>query len=78
ALSVEREDGLEEFGHALFDVMKITRVFTKAPGKDPDMEAPFILERGATVRELAGKIHKDFLETLKYARLWGSSGRFQG
>ncbi len=78
ALSVQRDSGLGEFKQALFDVLQIDRIFTKAPGKEPDLGKPFILARGSTVRDLAGKIHKDFLKTLRYARLWGSSGRFEG
>ena len=34
--------------------------------------APFVLKRGSTVGELAGKVHKDFQEKLKWAKVWGS------
>lgn len=78
AVSVEQSDGLEEFKRALFDVMQITRVFTKQPGKEADLGEPFVLSSGSTVRDLAGKIHKEILANLRYARLWGASGRFQG
>ncbi len=77
-ISVDRDEGLEQFGHHLFRALHICRVFTKAPGKEPDLRDPFILPAASTVRDLAGKIHKDFIETLRYARLWGRSGRFQG
>jgi ribosome-interacting GTPase 1 len=78
ATSAVLGEGLEEFKLALFDVMKITRVFTKQPGKEPDMDEPFVLAAGSTVHDLARKIHKEVLENFKYGRLWGSSGRFQG
>ena len=48
------------------------RIYTKAPGQEPDFTTPFILKRGGTVMDLAGKIHKDFLEQLKTARVWGT------
>lgn len=78
AVSARDGTGLESFKRRLFEVMQIMRVFTKAPGKEPDLSAPFILARDSTVQDLAGKIHKDFLRTLRYARLWGSSGKFEG
>ena len=78
AVSVEAGLGLEEFQRTLFDVMQITRVFTKQPGKEPDLFEPFVLPTGSTVHDLARKIHKEILENLKYARLWGESGKFQG
>lgn len=77
-ISVRNESGLEEFQRTVFDVMEIARVFTKAPGRDADLDEPFILPRGSTVQDLAGRIHKDFLASLRYAKLWGSSGKFQG
>jgi hypothetical protein len=36
-----------------------------------------VLKQGTTVEELAGRVHKDFLEKFKSARVWGS-GVFDG
>jgi hypothetical protein len=73
-----RDPALQEgFRRALFEALGIMRIYTKAPGKKPDLESPFILKEGSTVLDAAAAIHKDFAEGLKYARLWGS-GRFQG
>lgn len=77
-LSVQEGRGIDTFQRALFDVMQIARVYTKAPGREPDLNEPFVLPRGSTVHDLAGKIHKDILTSLRYARLWGSSGKFEG
>ncbi|UCF18446.1 MAG: TGS domain-containing protein [Gemmatimonadota bacterium] len=77
-ISVEQNQGLDIFKRALFEVMQITRVFTKQPGKDADLGEPFVLANGSTVHDLAAKIHKEILANFKYARLWGASGRFQG
>jgi ribosome-interacting GTPase 1 len=29
------------------------------------------MEKGSTVEDFAAKVHQDFLETLKTARIWG-------
>ncbi len=55
----------------LFTSLEIIRVYTKAPGKEQDLSSPFVLKRGSKLEDLASKIHKDFLEKLKYARVWG-------
>ncbi|MDA2916835.1 TGS domain-containing protein [Nitrospinae bacterium AH_259_B05_G02_I21] len=68
---------LEGFRQALFEALAIMRIYTKSPGKKPDMESPFILEVGSTVLDAAAAVHKDFAESLKAARLWGS-GKFDG
>jgi len=64
---------LDRFKKAVFEQLEIVRVYTKAPGKKPDLTAPFVLKRGSTVEDLAGKIHQDFRKNLKSARVWGSA-----
>ena len=55
----------------------MVRIYTKSPGKSPDMGRPFTLRRGQTVLDLAGLVHKDIAHGFKYARLWGD-GSFEG
>jgi len=64
---------LECLKQKLFEQLDIVRVYSRAPGQEPDFQTPFVLKRGSTVEEFAGKIHKDFLENMKAARVWGSA-----
>ncbi len=75
--SVVSGAGLDEIGPLLFKGLRIARIYTKLPGKDPDRERPFTLRLGATVRDLARLVHKDIAESVKFARVWGS-GQFEG
>jgi ribosome-interacting GTPase 1 len=59
---------------AVYEGLNILRVYTKIPGKKADLNSPFTMQKGSTVQELATHIHKDFLEKLKYARVWNSQG----
>jgi ribosome-interacting GTPase 1 len=72
AISAEKREGLEGFEKKVFDALEITRVYTKEPGKKPDLEQPYVLKRGSTVLDVAAAVHRDFAKTLKYARIWGS------
>ena len=76
-LSAEKGDNLDKFKEMLFNKLNIIRIYTKAPGKDPDLEKPFTLKKGATVYDFAQKIHRDIAKNLKKARVWGSA-RFDG
>jgi small GTP-binding protein len=71
-VSAVSREGLDELRAELFRASGIIRVYSKEPGKDPDLKRPFTLRSGTTVYELAEKIHKDFIANLKYTRLWGS------
>ena len=76
-LSARTGRHMEDFQRAVVDTLEVIRVYAKPPGKPPDMNAPFIMKRGSTVADVAAKIHRAFLETLKSARIWGS-GEFDG
>jgi ribosome-interacting GTPase 1 len=71
-VSAEREDNLDTFARTLYEMLDRVRVYTKTPGKKPDLTAPYTLPRGSTVVDVAGMVHKDFAEQLKYARIWGT------
>ena len=78
AASVETGSGLDTIGPFLFQQLAIARVYTKTPGRPPDMGTPFTVRAGGTVHDVARLIHKDFARSLKYAKLWGLSGQFSG
>jgi hypothetical protein len=65
--------GFDRLGRAIFDALEIIRVYSKPPGKEPDLAAPFPLKRGSTIEDLAGKIHRDLQQHLKSARVWGQT-----
>jgi ribosome-interacting GTPase 1 len=64
---------LEQLKWMLFERLEIIRVYSKAPGKEPDLKDPFILKKGDTVEDFAGKVHQDFASKLKTARVWGTA-----
>jgi len=67
----------DALGAKLFDLLGVTRVYTKEPGREPS-RSPVVAHRGMTVGELAKAIHSDFYRRFKYARLWGPSANFPG
>jgi hypothetical protein len=73
AVSARSGAGLEALARRTFEAFGIMRVYTKQPGKPRDGSAPFALPLGATVGDLAERIHKDLLQTMTFARVWGAS-----
>ena len=75
ALPVSATTGrnLERLKQGVFERLEVIRVYSKPPGKEHDPSSPFILEKGGTVEEFARKVHKDFFDKLKSARVWGSA-----
>jgi ribosome-interacting GTPase 1 len=53
--------------------MGVIRVYTKLPTKKvADLDRPFTVKNGDSLLDLAGQVHKDYTEKLKFARIWGS------
>jgi len=77
SVSAQSRLGIDDLKVQIYKIVEIVRVYTKIPGKKPDMKAPFVLKAGSTVMDLAREIHHDFSDNLRFARVWGSA-RFEG
>jgi ribosome-interacting GTPase 1 len=73
SLSITAGHNLELLKRTIVERLEIIRVYSKAPGKEPDRSAPFVLKKGSTIADFAGKVHKDFIEKMKVAKVWGNS-----
>ena len=71
---VIKEDHLKE---AIWKQLNMIYAFTKQPAKERDWP-PVALKKGATVKDLAEIVHKDFVQKFKYARIWGKSAKHPG
>ena len=76
-IAAEHGTGLEELRTAVYQFLNVIRVYTKVPGKPADRSHPFTVPEGSNVVDLARAIHRDFEQTLKYAKVWGT-GVFEG
>jgi uncharacterized protein len=63
-------EGLDQIGAFLFTRLQVVRIYTKAPGRQPDLTRPFPLRRGQTVHDVAALVHRELAEGIRYARLW--------
>lgn len=79
ATPVSAESGwnLEVLQDTIFSRLEIIRVYSKSPGKPCDMKAPFVLKQGSNIEQFALRVHQDFADKLKHARIWGT-GVFDG
>jgi uncharacterized protein len=77
AISAERGEGLDALRRASYDLLGVMRIYMKIPGKPPDRTKPFTIPIGSTVLDLARELHRDFEQSLKFAKVWGA-GVFEG
>jgi len=73
-ISAEHGTGLEPLREAIYRTLDVVRVYSKLPSaKEPDRDRPFTLRRGSTLLDMAGQVHKDYVDGLKFARVWGTA-----
>jgi ribosome-interacting GTPase 1 len=77
-VSVKTGHNIDALKKRIFDELGVIRVYSKAPGKEADLTSPFVAEKGTLLGDFAGKVHKDFQENLKTAKIWGTSADFPG
>ena len=75
--SANTPEGLDNFREAAWSMLRMVRVYTKAPGKKAEEKEPYMLPEGSSVLDLAGKVHRDFIDQFDSAKIWGS-GKFDG
>ena len=65
---------LADISQKIYEMLEITRVYTKKPGEPPDFEEAVLLRKGrSTVRDLCNKIHRNMVSLFRTAQVWGSS-----
>lgn len=73
-ISATEMTGMEELRDAIYKSLGVLRVYTKSPTKkEADMDKPFTVRQGDTVLDLAGMIHKEYVERFANARVWGTA-----
>lgn len=68
-------DGLRE---AIYTSLDLIKLYLKPQGGETDFEEPLIVRDGSTVGEICDKLHRNFRNEFKFARVWGSSVKHDG
>ncbi|MEM0321449.1 MAG: TGS domain-containing protein [Thermoprotei archaeon] len=68
----------DAFPREIYAVSGFIRVYTKPVTQKERSEKPIFFKAGSTIRDVVNTIHSSLLATFEYARVWGSSVRYQG
>ena len=78
-ISADRAENIEAVRKAVWEGLGLMRIYMKRIGKEPDMKVPMIVHAGSTIRDVAGKVHRQaFGSRIQYARVWGRTAKFPG
>ncbi|MFW6038642.1 MAG: OBG GTPase family GTP-binding protein [Candidatus Saliniplasma sp.] len=74
-ISATEGKGLDRLKKRIFEELNLIRVFLRPKGEKADDE-PMILKRDSTIEDVCRKLHSDFREKFRYARIWGPTAKF--
>jgi ribosome-interacting GTPase 1 len=77
-VSAEKMQNIEELKKAIFDRLRMMRVYTKPRMDVADLKEPMMMRTGATVEDACNRLHRDLARDFKYALVWGKSAKFPG
>ncbi|RYP51810.1 hypothetical protein DL769_010758 [Monosporascus sp. CRB-8-3] len=80
AVPISSEHGwnIDELMEAMWDKLKLVRVYTKPKGKMPDYSSPVVLRATrCTVEDFCNQIHRSIVEQFKTAIVYGKSVKHQ-
>ncbi|KAJ4391492.1 GTP-binding protein rbg1 [Gnomoniopsis smithogilvyi] len=80
AVPISSEQGwnIDELMEAMWEKLKLVRVYTKPKGKMPDYDAPVVLRSTrCTVEDFCNAIHRTIVENFKGAIVYGKSVKHQ-
>jgi len=64
-------DGLKDM---IWHKLDLLRIYTKPSGEMPDYSKPVVIKRSQpSLTNFCNKIHKNILDNMKFAYVWGSS-----
>ncbi|MBI3033873.1 GTP-binding protein [Candidatus Woesearchaeota archaeon] len=68
---------IEALKEAIYRKLRLISVYLKEYGKKADNE-PLIMRSGCTVRDVCRRLHRDFEQKFRYAKVWGKSAKYPG
>ncbi|VVB57664.1 GTPase Obg [uncultured archaeon] len=77
SLSAEKNKGVEELKEAIWEKLRLIRIYTKRRNEDAD-SVPMMMRTGTTVGDMCDKLHRDLRKLFRYAQVWGPSAKFPG
>jgi len=75
-ISADQNLNLEELKQAIYDRLRLIKVYLKPRNGSPDFEEPLIVTAGSTIFDVCQKIHRKFAGEAKFALVSGTSVRF--
>ena len=77
-VSAEKGQNIEGLKEAIFNGLRLMRVYTKPRMDVADLKEPMMMRTSSTIEDACNRLHRDLARDFKYALVWGKSAKFPG
>ncbi len=77
-ISAASGTNIEKLKEVMYKKLNFINVYCKEVGKKADMDVPVIMREKATVKDVCDKLHRNFANRFRFAKIWGKSAKFPG
>lgn len=77
-ISAAEAKGIDELKELIYQKIGFVHIYLKQIGKQPDLETPLVLRKGAKIKDICEKLHRDFVKRFSYAKVWQKDSKIQG
>jgi small GTP-binding protein len=77
-ISAQTKYNIEALKEEIYQSLGFMRVYLKPQSERADLEEPLIIRTNSTVEDVCRKLHRDFVDRFRYARVWGDSVKHPG
>jgi len=77
-ISAQTKYNIEVLKEEIYRSLGFMRVYLKPQSGQADLEEPLIVRTDSTVEDVCRKLHRDFVDRFRYARVWGDSVKHPG
>mmetsp|Transcript_42391 Transcript_42391/g.106949 ORF Transcript_42391/g.106949 Transcript_42391/m.106949 type:complete len:368 (+) Transcript_42391:269-1372(+) len=76
-VSCQMDLNLDYLLEVIWEKLRLLRIYTKKRGEPPSLDDPVVVRGGSTVKHAIRFIHRDLIDSFKYALVWGTSTKHQ-
>ena len=72
-ISAHATYNIDKLQDAIYDHLGFVRIYLKPYGHEADMDEPMIMRKGTKIEDICRRLHRDFVDQFRYAKIWGPS-----
>ncbi len=77
-ISAEKDTNLDKLKDLIYKKIGLMSIYMKEINKKPDMDEPLVVFNGCTLKDVCNKLHRNFANRFRFARVWGKTAKFPG